>query len=90
MSSPSIARHIVDRHAGDRRGDAAGEIGRVELGDRARAAAAAADAVPEALAADAERRDDADAGDDDARRGRDHLRTISQGEKSPYPFFTVR
>ena len=34
------------------------------------AAAAAADVIPESLAADAERRDHADAGDHDARRGR--------------------
>ena len=64
-SSPSSARHVVDRHAGDRRRDAAREVRRVELGDGARAAAAAADALPEPLAADAERRDDADAGDHD-------------------------
>ncbi len=64
----SQRRHVVDRHAGDRRRDLAVEVRRVELGDRARAAAAAADVIPEALAADAERRHHADARDDDARR----------------------
>ena len=54
-----------------RRGDAAGELRRVELRDGARAAAAAADVIPEALAADAERRDDADAGDHDAPPSRE-------------------
>ena len=59
-------RRIPD---GDRRhpgGHLAG-IGRdVELRDGLRAAAAAADVLPEPLAADAERRHDADAGDHDA------------------------
>jgi hypothetical protein len=39
---------------------------RVELGDRAGAAAAAAHVIPEAFAPHAERRDDADAADNDA------------------------
>ena len=67
VSSPSTAGSIVDGHARDRRGDATGESRRVEIGDRAGAAAAAADVLPEAFAADAERRDDADAGDDHTR-----------------------
>src|SRR5207248_3172402 len=50
--------------------DAAAEPRRVELRDRARAAAASRHALPEALAPDAERRDDADARDDDARCAR--------------------
>src|SRR5262249_13795960 len=58
-------RHVVVRHRRHRRRDAAAELGRVEVGDGARAAAAAGDALPEAFAADTERRDDADAGDDD-------------------------
>ena len=53
-------REIVDRHAADGRGDAAREAARVEVGDGARAAAAAADALPEPLAADAEGRHDPD------------------------------
>ena len=60
-------RHVVDRDAGHGRRDAASELRRVELRDRARRAAAAADRVPEALASDAVRRDDADPRDDDAR-----------------------
>ena len=67
MSSPSSAGTssiVTPRH---RRRDPAGEARRVEVGDRARAAAAAADVLPEPLAPDAERRHDADAGDDDAR-----------------------
>ena len=60
-------RHVVQRDAGDRRRHLAGELRRVELGDRARGAAAAADVIPEALAADAERRHHADSRDDDAR-----------------------
>ena len=71
MSSPSTAgtSSIVtpDTGAATRQR----ELRRVELGDRARAAAAAADVLPETLAADAERRDDADAGDDDARLSHD-------------------
>ena len=66
MSSPLERRHVVDGDAAAPAPRPAGELRRVELGDRARAAAAAADVVPEPLAADAERRDDADAGDDDA------------------------
>ena len=58
-------RHVVDGDGRDRRRDAAAEVRRVEVGDRARAAAAAGDVLPEALAADAEGRHDADAGDDD-------------------------
>ena len=57
-------RHIVDGHRRHRRGDAAAELRRVEVGDRPRRAAAAADVIPEALATDAERRHHADAGDD--------------------------
>ena len=60
-------RHIVDRHVADRRGDATGEIGCIEVGDGARPAAPLAHVLPEALTADAERRDDADTGDDDPR-----------------------
>src|SRR5439155_14541884 len=58
-------RDVVHRDGRDGRGDATGEVGRVEIGDGAGAAAAAADVFPEALAADTERRDDADARDDD-------------------------
>jgi len=63
-------RHVGDRHRRHRRGDAAAEIGGVESGDGARAAAAAAHVIPEPFAADAERRDGADAGNDDAGSGR--------------------
>ncbi len=70
MSSPSSAGDVVDRDGRDRRRDAAGELGRIEVGDRARSAAATADVLPEPLAADAERRHDADAGDDDPRSRR--------------------
>src|SRR5262249_53393891 len=70
-------RHAVDRHRRHGRGDAAAQIGRIELADRARAAAAAADAFPEALAAHAERRDDADARNHDAgMHGAVHARSI--------------
>ena len=67
-------RGIVDR---DRRhpGRHLAGIGRdVELRDGLRAAAAAADVLPEPLAADAERRHDADAGDDDAGLCRSAMR----------------
>src|SRR5439155_25686903 len=64
--------HVGDGDAADRRGDAAREVRRVELGDRARAAASAADRLPEPLASSAKRRHDTDTGDDDARTGRSH------------------
>ena len=67
MSSPSSAGTSSIVTAGTGAATRQGNRG-VELGDRARAAAAAAHVVPEALATDTERRDDADAGDDDARR----------------------
>src|SRR5262249_44128459 len=59
-------RHIVDGHARHRRGNPRAGPGRVELGDAPRAAAAAADVIPEAVASGAERRDDTDPGNDDA------------------------
>ena len=49
------------------RGHLAPECGRIEVRDGARAAAPAADALPEALAPDAEGRHDTDAGHDHAR-----------------------
>src|SRR5438874_568796 len=58
-------RHLVHRDVAHRGGDAARELGRVELGDRAGPAAAAAHRVPEPFAPDAERRHDADPGDHD-------------------------
>ena len=70
-SSPSSARRVFDRRPAAparRRG-----TGYVEASNSVMARVplhAAADVVPEAVAAGAERRDDADAGDDDARRAR--------------------
>ena len=60
-------RRRFNRHRRHRRGDTAGIRRRIELGDRARAAHAAADVSPEAVAPGAERRDDADSADDHAR-----------------------
>ena len=59
-------RHVVDRHAGTGAATRQANPSASNSVDRAGAAAAAADVLPEPLAADAERRDDADAGDDDA------------------------
>jgi hypothetical protein len=56
--------HVHGRHG---RRDLRRVARHIELRDGARAAHAARDMVPETLTADAERRDDADAGDDDAR-----------------------
>ena len=63
-------RHVVDRHGRDRRGHTAGELRRIEVGNRPRAAAAMAHVFPEPFAAAAKRRHDADATDHDARDGR--------------------
>src|SRR5439155_3984659 len=71
--------HVADRDVRDRRGDATGEIRGVEFGDGAGTARAAADRLPEPLAADAKRRDDADAGDDDPRDGLVHLHPYTAG-----------
>ena len=68
-------RRILDGDRRQRRRHLAAERRGVELVDRARAADAAGDVIPVALAADAERRHDADAGDGDAwpyGRGPDH------------------
>ena len=59
-------RDVHRRHVG---GDAAREAGGVEGRDRPRAADAAGHGVPEHVPANAVGRDDADAGDDDARCG---------------------
>ena len=63
----AFERHAsVDRDRRHPRRDLARIRRHVELGDGVGSAAAAADVIPVALAADAERRDHADAGDDDA------------------------
>src|SRR5437879_3641049 len=70
-------RRVADRHGRYRRRHAAGIVGDVELRDGARAADAAADVAPEAVAPRAERRDDAETADDDARHSvRLHVVTI--------------
>ena len=70
-SSPSSATARFNRYRWTAAADAARIGRRVELGDRARAADAAADVSPEAIASGAERRDDADPADDDARHAVD-------------------
>ena len=57
--------HVLDADSRHRRRHLAGEPGSVELGDRARAAAAAADVIPESLPSHPKRRDDANARDND-------------------------
>ena len=79
-------RHVVDRDAGHGRGDARRELRRVELGNRPRAAAAAADVLPETVAADAERRYHTDSRNDDSRlTGVAHMCPMLSGNSAVPP-----
>ena len=76
---------VVDRDRREQGPRRCRERGRVEIDDRARAAAAAPHVAPETVSPDTEGRDDADSGDRNARNRRaGHLSIIPAAARGPY------
>ncbi len=83
-------RRVLDADLRHRGRDSTRERRGIEVGNRTRAAAAAAHVVPEPLASDAEGRDNADAGDCDARSCSRCHDLYNRPRLAPPPFRVAR